>query len=183
MLANRDRSLLLVVDVQDRLAPAISDVENVVANVARLVRYASVLGVPSILTEHMPEQIGCVLQDLSQEVADKTVIQKKTFSADREPAFNKQIQSLRQSGRTTVIVCGMEAHVCVMQTVLELRKNNYDVYVVADAIGSRSSHNRDLAIQRMSKAGATIVSQEMVAFEWLERGDAPEFKDILKLLK
>ena len=184
MLISRDRSQLLVVDVQERLVPAIFDVERVVTNVARLIRYASLLHVPTTYTEHMPQQIGNVLPELSQAISDgASVIQKKTFSAVRGPRFSDRLVELKQGGRGSIVVCGMEAHVCVMQTVLELHQNNYDVHVVADAIGSRSDHNRDLAIDRMSKAGVTIVSHEMVAFEWLERGDAPEFKDILKLLK
>ena len=184
MLISRERSQLLVVDVQERLVPAIFDVERVVTNVARLIRYASLLHIPTTYTEHMPEQIGNVLPELSQTIGDSaSIIKKKTFSAVREPKFSDRLVKLRQRGRGSIVVCGMEAHVCVMQTVLELCESNYDVHVVADAIGSRSDHNRDLAIDRMSKAGVTIVSHEMVAFEWLERGDAPEFKDILKLLK
>ena len=184
MLISRERSQLIVVDVQERLVPAIFDVERVVTNVARLIRYASLLHIPTTYTEHMPEQIGNVLPELSQTIGDSaSIIKKKTFSAVREPKFSDRLVKLRQGGRGSIVVCGMEAHVCVMQTVLELRESNYDVHVVADAIGSRSDHNRDLAIDRMSKAGVTIVSHEMVAFEWLERGDAPEFKDILKLLK
>ena len=184
MLISRDRSQLLVVDVQERLVPAIFDVQSVVTNVARLIRYASLLHIPTTYTEHMPEQIGHVLPRLSKATGDSTsIVQKKTFSAAREPEFSDRLEKLKQHGRDSILVCGMEAHVCVMQTVLELHDNNYKVHVVADAIGSRSDHNRDLAVDRMSKAGVTIVSHEMVAFEWLERGDAPEFKDILKLLK
>lgn len=184
MLANCARSHLLVIDVQERLAPAITDVESVVANVARLVRYATILDVPITFTEHMPERIGHLLPDLSVGLSKSTeTIRKVTFSAVREPAFNSRISTVKQSGRDLTVVCGMEAHVCVMQTVLELRAAGHDVMLVADAVGSRSHGNRDLAIQRMSKAGATIVSHEMIAFEWLERGDAPEFKDVLKLLK
>ena len=184
MLANRYQSHLLVIDVQQRLVPAIADVEQIVTNVARLVRYATILGVPITFTEHMPQRIGHLLPALRAGAAQScSVIEKTTFSAVREPAFAARMTDLQQTGRNTVVVCGMEAHVCVMQTVLELRKGGDQVLLVADAVGSRTSSNRALAVDRMSEAGAEIVSQEMIAFEWLERGDAPEFKEILKLLK
>ncbi len=184
MLAKRTQSHLLVIDVQQRLVPAISDVEQIVTNVARLIRYATILDVPITFTEHMPQRIGHLLPDLKAgAMASCSVIEKTTFSAVCEPAFAARTAELQQAGRNTVVVCGMEAHVCVMQTVLELCNEGSHVLLVADAVGSRTSANRALAIDRMSKAGAEIVSQEMVAFEWLERGDAPEFKEILKLLK
>ena len=184
ILANRTQSHLLVIDVQERLAPAIADVKQTVTNIDRLIRYATTLGVPVTLTEHMPARIGHLLPELIACAGPAAlVIEKQAFSAVREPTFASRIRDLEQSNRPLAIVCGMEAHVCVMQTVLELIASGHQVMLVADAVGSRTAQNRDLAINRMAAAGATIVSQEMVAFEWLERGDAPEFKDILKVLK
>lgn len=184
MLANRARSHLLVIDVQERLVPAIADFKSVVTNVDRLIRYAGILGIPVTLTEHMPGRIGHFLPELAGAAGDAAaIVEKTTFSAVRETAFTHRITALQQDCRATVVVCGMEAHVCVMQTVLDLCASDHQVLLVADAVGSRTEANRDLAIQRMRDCGAMIVSQEMIAFEWLERGDAPEFKDVLKLLK
>ena len=184
MLADRAQSHLVVIDVQERLVPAIAEAEAVVNNVARLIGYATVLGIPATFTEHMPERIGHLLPELITGTGPaSSIIEKKTFSAAREPAFVDRIHRLEESDRSLAIICGMETHVCVMQTVLELRANGHRVLLVADAVGSRTNQDRDFAINRISEAGATIVSQEMMAFEWLERGDAPEFKDILKLLK
>jgi nicotinamidase-related amidase len=90
---------------------------------------------------------------------------------------------LRQAGRTEVVVAGMEAHVCVCQTVLDLLANEFDVFLVADAVSSRAPANRELAINRMARVGAAVVSHEMIAFEWLERGDTPEFRDLIERIK
>lgn len=184
MLAKRSQSHLLVIDVQERLAPAIAEGVQTVTNVARLIRYADILGIPTTFTEHMPERIGHSLPELlSAGVQKPDVIAKTSFSAHSEPAFTERLRHLGEADRSVAIVCGMEAHVCVLQTVTDLLANHHQVYLVADAVGSRSLQNRDLAIKRMENSGAVIVSQEMIAFEWLERGDAAEFKDILKLLK
>ncbi|MGI9426097.1 MAG: hydrolase [Hyphomicrobiaceae bacterium] len=184
MFAKRYQAHLLVVDVQERLVPAIHDVEAVVANIARLVRYATILGVPVTYTEHMPERIGHLVSPLRNAgPGDGVVLQKSAFSSWQEPTIAARLQSQRQLGATQIVICGMETHVCVLQTSLDLLAQNFEVLVVADAVGSRTDQNRNLAIGRLERAGAAIVSHEMIAFEWLERGDAPEFKDILPLLK
>ena len=184
MFAIRSRSHLTVVDVQERLVPAIHDAEAVTGNVARLIKYASFLGVPITFTEHMPERIGAMLPALLEAGTPSSVcLAKTTFSSWREPTLRARFQAQRQEQRHQIVLCGMEAHVCVMQTGLDLLRQGFEVLLVADAVGSRTPGDRDSAIERLSKAGAAIVTQEMIAFEWLERGDAPEFKDVLSVLK
>ena len=184
MFAKRYQAHLLVVDVQEKLVPAIYDVETIVGNIARLVRYATILGVPVTFTEHMPEQIGHLIAPLREAGPEgASVLQKTAFSSWREPAIAARLQSQRQSGANQIVICGMETHVCVLQTALDLLAQNFEVLVVADAVGSRTSQNRELAVARLARAGAAVVCHEMIAFEWLERGDAPEFKDILPLLR
>lgn len=184
MLARRSRSQLLIVDVQERLAPSVHDNARVVANCARLVGYARVLGVPVTVSEHYPAGIGGTVRELADILGPSAVrADKIAFSCWRDPGLNSRFDDLRREGRTEVVVAGMESHVCVCQTVLDLLGNGFDVFVVADAVGSRSPEARELALYRMQQAGAAVVGQEMVAFEWLERADIPEFRDVLKLIK
>ncbi len=184
MLLDRKHSHLLIIDVQERLVPAVHMAGDVVHNAKRLLQYAGKLGVPISMTEHMPERIGGLVTPVATSAGEQAgTFRKTTFSAWRDPAFSRHFDTLRAAGRTQIVVAGMEAHVCVMQTALDLVAAGFDIHLVRDAVGSRSPMDRDTAIQRLERAGAKIVTQEMIAFEWLERGDAPEFKDILSVLK
>ncbi len=180
----RDASHLLIVDVQERLAPHVHDHSHIVANCARLVGYARRLGVPVTVSEHNPAGIGRTVRQLAEILGSAVPrLEKISFSCWREPALRERMVRLRQEGRRSIVVAGMESHVCVGQTVLDLLASEFEVFVVADAVGSRSPQVRDVAIRRLLQAGAAIVSHEMVAFEWLERADAPEFRDVLGMLK
>ena len=184
MIAERNRSHLVVVDVQERLVPAVHQPEIVERNAGRLLVYAGLFDVPVTFTEHAPQGIGRTLPSLLEVAPSGAVVAtKQTFSACREPSFAERLVNLRREQRDQIVVAGMEAHVCVCQTVLELRTQNYDVFLVADAVSSRTPENKELAIDRMARAGAHIVSHEMIAFEWLERGDTADFKRVLPLLK
>ena len=184
MFSDRARSQLIVVDVQERLVPTIHEAKPMMDSIARLIRYASILDVPVTFTELMPQRIGATLAPLLEAGPPSSVcLSKSTFSSWREPVLRVRISGLRQQRRDQVILCGMEAHVCVMQTALDLLSAGFEVLVVADAVGSRNLADYSRAIDRLSKAGAAVVTQEMIAFEWLERGDAPEFKHILSVLK
>lgn len=184
MLMQRNRSQLIVIDVQEKLAPHIEGGEQVVADCTRLVRYASRVGVPVTLTEHYPKGLGPTVARLREAAGNETPrLEKIVFSCWKDTAIRARIESLAVNGRDQVIVAGTETHVCVGQTVLDLVDGGLDVFLVADAVGSRQTRVRDIAIERMRDAGVTIVAQEMVAFEWLERGDAPEVRDVLAILK
>lgn len=184
MLAERDLAHLVIIDIQERLAPAIHLRETVEENAARLVRYAAPLGVPVTFTEQMPERIGATVPAL-QEFAppNSPTFAKTAFSIWRDHAIRERVVELRHKNRSQIILAGMEAHVCVLQSALELLANDFEVFVVADAIGSRAPDNHRLGLERMSKAGAEIVSHEMIAFEWLEKAGTAEFKALLPLLK
>ncbi len=184
MLAERHRAHLLVIDVQEKLAPHIAGGEVAVANCERLVRYARRLGVPVTITEHYPKGLGSTVGSVREAAGNDTpCFEKIAFSCWRDDAIRSRIEALERDGRTQIVVAGMEAHVCVGQTVLDLRSESRNVFVVADAIGSRDAKVCDLAVERFRAAGATIVAQEMIAFEWLERGDDPAFKDLIQLVK
>lgn len=184
MLAERQRAQLLIIDVQEKLAPHIAGGDTATANCERLVRYARRLGVPVTLTEHYPKGLGPTVESIRNAAGNETPrLEKIAFSCWRDDAIRARIQGLERDGRDQIVVAGMEAHVCVGQTVLDLIAGQRPVMVVADAVGSRERAVRDLAVERFRAAGASIVAQEMIAFEWLGRGDDPAFKDLITLIK
>ncbi|MFM9939521.1 MAG: hydrolase [Hyphomicrobiaceae bacterium] len=184
MQMDRKRSQLLVIDVQERLAPHVATEREVIANVARLLQYAQRLDVPATVSEHYPKGLGATVPELRELAGNTTpVLEKMAFSCWRDNWLHTRIEGLMAKGRDQVVVAGMETHVCVTQSVLDLIDNEFQVFVVADAVGSRDTRVRDIAVDRLRAAGATIVAQEMVAFEWLGRGDDAAFKDIIALVK
>ena len=201
MLLDADDSQLVLVDFQERLLPAIFEGEQVLANAVRLAQMAKRLKVPAWGTEQNPEKLGLnapALRDLCQNT-----LAKMHFSAAAEglvdwlrpapkPAAGnarslpKHLQKAALSPapvRQTVVIAGCEAHVCLLQTALELIEHELDVWVVTDACGSRTERNRDAAFDRLAGAGADLVTTEMVAFEWLRTAEHPAFKDVQALIK
>lgn len=173
---NREKSVLLIIDVQARLAPAIHEGQQVIDNCIWLAGVAQRVAVPTVVTEHWPQKIGGTVETVKAATVDACYVSKECFSAESDGALKgTAIEERRQ-----VIVCGTEAHVCVQQTALELRWSGKEVFIVADACGSRDPANRDLAYARMRSHGIEIVSREMVAFEWLQRGGTEMFSDVMK---
>lgn len=184
MLADRNRSQLLVIDVQEKLARHIAGHADVVANCARLIRYARRMSVPVTITEHYPRGLGTTAAPVVEAAGNEIPrLEKIMFSCWKDSGIRGRVEELVAGGRDQVVVAGMETHVCVGQTILDMVAAGKEVLVVADAVGSRQERTRDVALERFRDAGATIVTQEMIAFEWLERGDAPEIKDVLAVLK
>lgn len=180
MLLDRDRSCLLIVDVQARLAPQIAGADNVVANIDRLGRTARRLGIPVAATEQYRAGLGTSIESLAALVPPGNVIEKTYFAAPREPEFRGLLRELQ---RDLMVIAGMEAHVCVLQTAIALKTLGHDVAVVADAVGSRRDADRDAALRRLAAHGIELPTTEMTIFEWLQRGPSAEFRDILPLLK
>lgn len=179
-----ERSQILLVDVQEKLLPAVVEPDRVVAACTRLIHAGKRLGVPITVSEQYPKGIGPTVVSLRAAIGNDTpIIEKAHFSCLREEALRERMQMLRTAGRNQVILVGIEAHICVMQTALDLTAAGLHVFVAADGISSRSAASRELAIVRMHGAGAAIADSEMVIFEWLERADTPEFKDLLPLFK
>jgi nicotinamidase-related amidase len=172
-----DRSVLLLVHLQQRLMPAIAGGGAVVANVRRLAEAARLLGVPVVATEQNPAGLGGTIPALAPLPTRK--LEKRFFDATREADF----ESFLPAGRPAIVVAGCEAHVCVMQTVLGLLDRGRAVSLVADAVGSRSPANRDAALARAARHGAELVTTEMVLFEWLATSDHPRFREVLGLVK
>jgi nicotinamidase-related amidase len=175
---DRSRSVLLLIDFQERLIPAIAGGDEVVANAGRLLAAAEALAVPVVMTEQNPKGLGPTVPELVRPDGDVPVMAKMEFDACRASGV---IDALPAGHH--IVVTGCEAHVCVLQTVLGLLDRSRRAYVVADAIGSRRRENREAALRRMERAGAEVITTEMAIFEWLGTADHPAFKSVISLLK
>ncbi|MCP5517072.1 MAG: hydrolase [Verrucomicrobiales bacterium] len=176
----RDRTALLVVDFQERLLPAIHDPESVVAAAVQLIRGARELDVPVLLTEQYPRGLGPTVEPVRTAVGALTAFEKTAFSAWGAAGLPERLRDL---GAADILLCGIEAHVCVCQTALDLLDAGFRVFVAEDAVSSRTRANRTIGLDRMRQAGALPVSVEMVLFELLTRAGTEEFKRVLKLVK
>ncbi len=174
-----DESILVVVDVQERLAAAMSDRESVIGNIEHLGVLAKDLAIPHVVTEQYPRGLGPTVERLRM-LFDAPPIEKLTFSCFGEAAFYDR---LKASGRTKVVVTGMETHVCVLQTVLDLLGHGFIVHVPADAVCSRSREHRDLALENLRDTGAVITVTETVLFQWLQRAGTEQFKKISQRIR
>ncbi len=177
MLIHPDKSLLLVVDIQDKLLVAVENPEQLLANCRWLLEIANHLKVPVMATEQYPQGIGHTAPSLLEQIAADAILEKTHFSCMAEPACNTAINARMPD---QVVIIGIEAHVCVMQTAIQLRQQSHEVYVVADCISSRSPDDKALALARMRQAGIHIVSREMVAFEWMRKAGTDSFRHISK---
>ena len=180
MLLQRAESQLLVVDMQERLAPAIKGIEAVERNCRLLLEGARELAVPVVVSEQYPQGLGRTLPTLLPLLGSNQAFEKMEFSCF---ANDNLRQALTGGGRRQHLLCGIEAHVCVLQSALDLQQAGEEVILVADAVGSRRPQNRDLALERAARAGIDIVSTEMVLFEWLRSAADPAFKSIAKSLR
>jgi nicotinamidase-related amidase len=180
MLLNTRESFVLVIDVQEKLAPAMLGIDQVEKNIAALLTAADRLAVPVVVTEHCAEKIGHTILLLRNLVKDEAIMQKKRFSAQSESPIADHLASLK---RNKVVVVGTEAHVCVLQTTLDLKKAGYKPHLMVDGTSSRNLLDKDVAINRMHAHGVELVTMEMVLFEWLEQGDTEAFRDLFPLIR
>ena len=177
MLINREHSCLLVVDVQEKLLPGIQECEQFLKNCQWMIEVAQLLEIPVLATEQYPSGLGGTTETLRALLPEENIQGKVIFCAADSPECMALINGV---DRDQIIIVGMEAHLCVMQTALRLTELGKQVFVVVDAISSRNPLDTDLAIARMREAGVSIVSREMVAFEWLRRSDSDLFKTFSK---
>lgn len=184
MLLNREKSQLLVIDIQDKLLAAVSGKDRVVERSARLLRAARGLGVPITISEQYPKGLGPTVETLREAAGNAAaVLEKVDFSCSRNEGLRDRLHEYRRRGRPQVVIAGIEAHVCVTQTAINLEEQGFEAFVVADAIGSRAKESRKLAIARLLRSGVDVVDSDMVIFEWLERAGTPEFKELQALVK
>ena len=182
MLLNADTSQLLIIDVQARLLPAMAIPERVADQCNILLAAARVLAIPVTVSEQYPKGLGPTDKSLNMTNAEQ-VMEKTAFSCVRDDAIAQRLADLREDGRHQVVIGGIESHVCVLQTALDLSDAGFDVNVVADAVSSRAEASVKLALARMRDEGISIVNTEMAVFEWLKRAGTPEFKTLSKLIK
>lgn len=176
MKLDATQSILLIIDLQSRLLPAIADGAAIVEHTRWLLGVARQLNIPVLLTEQYPQGLGPTTEAIANQIATPERLEKTHFSAVTEG----NLLSHPTAQRRQWIVVGTEAHVCVQQTVLDLLSAGRQVAVVAEAVGSRQATDKAVALQRMQQHGADIVSREMVAFEWLQQANTPEFRTLLK---
>jgi nicotinamidase-related amidase len=177
---NAATSALVVIDIQEKLLPAMCEPQGVVENAARLVRGAQVLQVPVVVTEQYRKGLGGTVPEVASALGEFAPMEKLTFSACGAAGF---VEALKARRVRDVVLCGIEAHVCVTQTCLDLLDEGFRVLVVADATASRTRQNVEIGLERMRSSGALIGSTEMVLFEWLGRAGTEPFKQILNLVK
>ena len=176
-ILSKGDSLLLIVDMQERLLPVMADRERVVENALKLVKFAHIIGLPLFFTEQ--QNLGGTIAELRVELKDIEPIIKLEFDCFESPAFTDRLDQLK---RNTLIIIGIEAHICVAQTALHAL-SHYKVQVVSDGVSSRSTENWEVALQRMRQAGVIVTSTEMVIYELLGRAGTDQFKEALKLVK
>ncbi len=179
-MLEQKNTALLVVDVQQRLWAAMHEKDELERNVVRMVKGSQILGVPVLWTEQNPKGLGPTLPQVAELLNESEPVTKLSFSCCGEPLFLAKLQSL---DRKQILVTGIEAHVCVYQTVADLLQMDYEVQVIADAVASRTPQNRDIGLERCRELGAIITSTETVLFELLRKAEGDAFKQMLNVVK
>ncbi len=173
-------AVLVVVDIQGKLAHLMFEKEILFDNVRKMIRGAQVLGIPILWAEQNPDGLGPTIRQISELIPDGKPISKLSFSCCGEDRFMQELEALR---RKQVLLAGIESHVCIYQTARDLLGLDYEVHVIADAVSSRRRENREIALMRMRDMGAIITSTETVLFELLKVAEGPAFKEILDIVR
>ena len=180
MLIYPATSLLLMIDMQERLLPAMSGGAQVERNCSILVRAASRKAVPTVATEQYPKGLGRTVSGLSDLLPENSIVEKLEFSCARNAAIMTWLEA---TGRRQAVLCGVEAHVCVLPPAMDLQARGFDVFVAIDACASRKDESRRMASARLSAAGISVVTTEMVVFEMIETAGSPDFRELSKLIQ
>ena len=175
-----ENTALVVVDVQGKLAQLMYGKQALFHNLRKIIKGIQVLGIPILWVEQNPEGLGPTIPEVSELLVNIEPISKSSFSSCRNERF---IQKLRTANRNQILVAGIEAHVCVYQTAVDLVDLGYEVQVVTDAVSSRTLENKKVALQKMRDAGVSLTSAEMALFELLGVAEGEQFREILKIVK
>ncbi len=175
-----DDTILVVVDVQEKLLPVIHRKEETAANIIKLIRGAQVLEIPLILTEQYPKGLGKTVPEIAELIPGIEPLEKTSFSCYRDAGFRSRLDA---SGRKQVLICGIECHVCIYQTAIDLKAAGYEVQVVADAVSSRTAENRETGLNLMRQMGVVITGTETALFELLKVAEGDKFKAISRIVK
>ena len=177
-----ERAALIVIDIQEKLLPPIFQKEQLVRNSQLLIRLAGILKMPTLLTTQYSKGLGNTVPEISTLLTDISPIEKQIFSCFGSEVFCSTLKRL-PGNRNTVLLCGMESHICVAQTALAALREGYLVHVASDAVSSRTEWNRNIGLERMRSAGAVISSTEMIIYEALRSSGTSEFRAMLQYLK
>ncbi|RMG47370.1 MAG: hydrolase [Acidobacteria bacterium] len=179
-MLTQENTALIVVDVQGKLAHLMYEKERLFENLGKLIRGIRVLRIPIIVTEQLPEKLGATIPEIAELVSDIEPIRKSTFSCCGSESFMNVLRSLK---RRQILLAGIEAHVCVYQTAMDLLNVGHVVHLVADAVSSRTAMNRQIGVERIIREGAKLTSTEMALFELLRVAEGDAFKQILQIVK
>ena len=184
MRMNREDCQLLIIDLQERRLPGIEDQPDIVRNCARLVEAARRLGVPVSIAECDVDAAGPTVELVAAQLPDEAnTFERMEFSCLDSDPIRDHLLAVRENNRNQIVVAGLEAHIAVAQSVMDLLDEEFDVFVAADATGARALASKDLAMRRLDGEGAEIVNCEMVIYEWLERSGTVDFRELQALLK
>lgn len=179
-MISRSAAVLIIIDIQGNLFQVMQDKGNLLGNAVKVIKGAKIFNLPIIVTEQIPEKLGQTIPALAQELSGSETIGKESFSCWGNNKFQEKLEAF---SRREAIIMGIESHVCVYQTAIDLIDNGYNVHVVADAVSSRTKENSAIGIGAMKSAGTHITSTEMVLFELLRSAGDAKFKDIYKIVK
>ncbi|MBA3536381.1 MAG: hydrolase [Tatlockia sp.] len=177
MLLERDRSCLVLIDVQEKLMPLVQNPDAVLARCQWLMLLAKDLAVPQLASEQYPKGLGPTVESLRCMISEEELIEKVHFSCFKALEFKQRLDALKKK---QMVLIGIEAHVCVLQTALDLQQSGYEVFVVVDAVSSRSELDYKYGLKRMKQDGIHLITSEMVFFEWIGQAGTAEFRTLSK---
>jgi nicotinamidase-related amidase len=178
-IPKRDKVAFALVDIQEKFVPVIHNIETVIDNASKLVRGASILRIPLIVTEQYPKGLGRTVDEIGLDEGQE-IIEKTSFDCFGCDDFTKKLEALQVK---SLVILGIEAHVCVLKTALEAAARNYEAHVVADATSSRTEESKILALERLRQSGVFVASTEMILFQLMDRAGTDEFRAISRLVK
>ena len=173
-------TMALFIDFQEKLVPAIANHDEIVEKAAILAKGLKEIGVPFAVTQQYTKGLGETVPAMKEALGDFKAVEKTSFSAMQTEEFSAWVKA---QGKKTILVCGVEAHICVLQSIMDLVKEGYNVFIVADCVGSRAVYNKDYGVQRAVQEGALITTCEAALFELVQGAGTPHFKVISKLVK
>lgn len=183
MLISADKSFLLVIDMQERLLPVMAGAAEIERRAVIVIKAAKAMNLPVMASEQYPKGLGHTVPLIREEIGNAPVFEKLSFSCWRDEAFKEHLTGLHEGGRPQAIVAGIEAHVCVLQTAVDLAQAGFAVFAVADAMSSRAPSSAALAEDRMRQEGVKMVNTEMVVFELLGQAGTAQFRELSALIK
>lgn len=175
-----DKAVLIVIDVQGKLATLMHNKDKFFENVVLMIKGAKILGLPIVWNEQLPDKLGETITQIKDELSDYQVLAKNSFSCSGNPDF---VTAVKKSGRQQAIIVGMESHVCVYQTARDMIADGFDLFIASDAVSSRTPENRQVGLEACRSLGAKLYSVEMALFEMLKIAEGDQFKQVIKVLK